>query len=536
MRGRTPGRTSGARRRLGRLVRARRTRGRRLRRVLAAFAVLLLLLVGTIVVAYERTKIPKPHPETAMQSTVFVDEHGRYLGVRGPVDRQDVPLSRVPRHVQDAVIAAENRTFRSDHGISPRAVLRAAVSTLSGGEREGGSTITQQYVKNALLSPEQSLSRKFREALIAVKLDRNRSKDEILQGYLNTVYFGRGAAGIQSAARNYFGVDVQNLTISQGAVLASIINIPSYYEHAGSDPKVTQTLVRRWQWVLDAMADSGAITTKQRAQARFPAFRFYPPGDADGQRQYLIDTAAQEAADRLGISQDELARGGYTVRTTFDLQTQDAVTDKVSLGMVDVPKGTTLHAAVIALVPGDGAVRVLYGGPDYAHQPFNDALSGAVEAGTALDPFKSVKLKGPLATLPQSTTPNPLRLASAYATMTARGKYAAPYTVAQIIRAGRTVYTAHAATQQMQIMTSSAEPGTYHFSGGAGTGPGARTLWTTDSTTSLSTTVALFAEHPAQGKRKATTAHLPTSAGNLSNSLSDQVLGSGGDPRPVPRA
>ncbi|MGW2854067.1 transglycosylase domain-containing protein, partial [Streptomyces sp. NPDC001215] len=201
------------RRRLDRATRARRGRGRRLRRAGAALLAPLLLLAGALVVAYERTVIPEPHPETAMQSTVFVDEHGGYLGRRGPVDRQEVPLSRVPRLVQDAVIAAENRSFRTDSGVSPRAVLRAAVSTLSGGERQGGSTITQQYVKNALLSPEQSLTRKVREALIAVKLDRTRSKDQILEGYLNTVYFGRGAAGIQAAARNYFGVDAQALTV-----------------------------------------------------------------------------------------------------------------------------------------------------------------------------------------------------------------------------------------------------------------------------------------------------------------------------------
>ena len=190
-----------------RRVKARRTRGRRLRRALIALMILVLTLVGAGVVAYRLTVIPEPHPETAMQSTVFLDTRGDYLGRRGPVDRQAVPLAQVPRHVQEAVIAAENRSFRTDTGISPTAIARAAWSTVSGGGRQGGSTITQQYVKNALLSPQQSLSRKAREALIAIKLDRTRSKDEILEGYLNTVYFGRGAAGIQAAARNYFGVD-----------------------------------------------------------------------------------------------------------------------------------------------------------------------------------------------------------------------------------------------------------------------------------------------------------------------------------------
>ncbi|MFI5687261.1 transglycosylase domain-containing protein [Streptomyces sp. NPDC051636] len=502
------------RRRLPRRVRSRRRRGRWIRRALIAVLTLILALCGAVVVAYRLTVIPEPHPETVSQSTVFVDANGEYLGRRGPVDRQDVPLSQVPRQVQDAVIAAENRSFRTDSGVSPTAIVRAAVSTLSGGERQGGSTITQQYVKNALLSPEQSLTRKAREALIAVKLDRTRSKDAILEGYLNTVYFGRGAAGIQSAARNYFGVDAKDLTLSQGAALAAIINLPSYYERAGADAKVTATLQRRWAWVLDGMRGSGTITAKERAQAAFPAFRFYPPGDTDGQRQYLIDAAAAEAADRLGISQDQLARGGYTVRTTFDVAAQDATADRVG----DAPpaaKGTRLHTAVVAMIPGDGAVRVLYGGADYTEQPFNDAVSGAVEAGTALTVLEESKLGVPAADLIRTPTPSPLRLASVYAAVAAQDTYAKPYTVAKITHGGRTLYTAHRQTRHLlspAIARAAAEypvpAALSSFTGGAGTGTGTRTVWHTESDDRLSVTVALFAEHPAKGKHPATPAPL----------------------------
>ncbi|WP_405924661.1 transglycosylase domain-containing protein [Streptomyces sp. NBC_00035] len=502
-----------------RRTRVRRTRGRRLRRALAVLLVLLLSLVGAAVVAYRMTDIPEPHPETAMQSTVFVDSHGEYLGRRGPVDRQEVPLSQVPRHLQEAVIAAENRSFRTDTGIAPTAIARAALAAVTGGTPQGGSTITQQYVKNALLSPEQTLSRKAREALIAVKLDRTRSKDEILEGYLNTVYFGRGAAGIQAAARNYFGVDAKELTVSQGAALASIVNIPSYYEKAGSDPEVTAKLVNRWEWVLDAMADSGAITAAQRGSARFPAFRFYPPGDTDGQRQYLIDAAAAEAADRLGITQDELARGGYTVRTTFDLAAQNAAAELVD-DAEPTAKDLQLHTSVVALVPGDGAVRVLYGGADYARQPFNDALDGAVEAGTALEPFSWTKLGEPLSGLPREAAPTPLRLASAWATAAARGTYAAPYTVGKITRAGHAVYTARPRTRTAMEPYAGDVIAKYAYresgplathTGGAGT----RTLWQTTYDEKLTVTVALFAQHPAEGKLPARTAQLPSGTSEL---------------------
>ncbi|MGW6735737.1 transglycosylase domain-containing protein [Streptomyces sp. NPDC055013] len=502
-------------------VRFRRTRGRRLRRLLYAFLALVATLCATAVVAYHLTTIPKPHPETVTQSTVFLDADGAYLGRRGPVDRQDVPLSGIPRHVQDAVIAAENRSFRTDKGISPRAIARAALATVTGGEPQGGSTITQQYVKNALLSPERSLTRKAREALIAIKLDRTRGKDEILEGYLNTVYFGRGAAGIQSAARNYFGVDAKNLTVAQGAAIASIVNIPSYYEKAGSDPKVTAKLRNRWEWVLDAMAASRSITAEQRAAARFPAFRFYPPGETEGQRQYLIDVAAKEAADRLGITEDQLASGGYNVTTTFDLALQDTATQRVA----EHPGGkggVRLHTAVVGMVPGDGAVRLLYGGSDYARQPFNDAVSGAVEAGTALDPFtKLVRADDPLRALLRTPAPTPLNMASAYATVAANGEYATPYTVARITRAGRTVYKAQPDVRQAldeeEAMVAGAMTGnrpvpvgvrpaeTNGFTTeGAGGGKTRRTVWTTGYDSRLTLTVALFADRA--GSKKGTTA------------------------------
>ncbi|MFE5816130.1 transglycosylase domain-containing protein [Streptomyces sp. NPDC056479] len=508
-------------------IRFRRTRGRRLRQLGYALVALVATLCAAAVVAYQLTAIPKPHPETVTQSTVFLDADGAYLGRRGPVDRQDVALSAIPRHVQEAVIAAENRSFRTDKGISPRAIARAALATLTGGDPQGGSTITQQYVKNALLSPERSLSRKAREALIAIKLDRTRSKDDILQGYLNTVYFGRGAAGIQSAARNYFGVDARQLTVAQGAALASIVNIPSYYEKAGSDPKVTAKLRDRWEWVLDAMATGGTITAQQRAAARFPAFRFYPPGETEGQRQYLIDVAAKEAAARLGITEDQLASGGYNVTTTFDLALQDSATQLVQ-GHPGGKDGVRVHTAVVGMVPGDGAVRLLYGGSDYARQPFNDAVSGAVEAGTALEPFGGLARAGdPLRRLVGTPAPTPLNLTSAYATLAADGAYAAPYTVARITREGRTVYRARPDVQRVldekEAIVAGARAGgglkpveavgpaaaKLFTTGGAGGGTTRRTVWTTGYDSRLTLTVALFADRAGAKKGTTVPAQLP---------------------------
>ncbi|MFJ6632577.1 transglycosylase domain-containing protein [Streptomyces sp. NPDC091376] len=474
---------------------------------------------------YTLVDIPPAHPEAVVQSTVFVDVRGNHLGRRGPVDRQDVPLSRVPRHVQEAVIAAENRSFRTDSGIAPTSIGRAVLAAITGGTRQGGSTITQQYVKNALLTPEQSLSRKAEEAVIAVKLDRTRSKEEILQGYLNTVYFGRGAAGIEAAARNYFGVNAEALTLSQGAALAAVINLPSYYEKAGSDPKVTAVLQRRWAWVLEGMTAGGAITARQRAQAVFPAFRFFPPGQTEGQRQYLIDAAAAEAAAKLGISQDELARGGYTVHTTFDLTLQDAAAEAVRAQSAaartqEADPEARLHTAIVAVIPGDGAIRLLYGGADYAQQPFNDALNGAIEAGTALSPLTGVRLAPPLDQLQHTAAPTTIQMAAAYATVAGHGRHATPYTTAKITRGGRTLHTGRpdiqhamtataAETVTRKLNSTSAGLPTHHTGGAAN-----RTAWSTTYGPHLTLTVALFAEHPAIGKKPARPTSLIGLTGN----------------------
>lgn len=525
---RRPGRAR--RRSPSRLV--RQGRRRRCRRLLHRLLVLLLTLAMGLTCAlfgaYWVVDIPEPHPDAVSQSTVFVDVRGLYVGRRGPVDRQQVPLSGIPSHLQEAVIAAENRSFWKDTGVSPSSIARAALATCCGGEPQGGSTITQQYVKNALLSPERSMSRKVREALISLKLSHTRSKEDILEGYLNTVYFGRAAAGVQAAARVYFGVNVGELTLSQSAALAAILNIPSYYERAGADPQVTKKLVARWTWILDAMAADGSVSPAERARARFPVFTRFPPGRTEGQRQYLMDVAAAEAAERLGIDQDELARSGYTVHTTFDLSLQDTAVEAVrtqGVGDFDTAdrKETTgegngqsaadqprPHAAIAGVVPGDGAIRVLCGGFDYARRPFNDALNGAVEAGSALRPFHDLGLRGPLRDLAGDATPTPLRVAAAYAALAAQGRHAAPYSVTKITRGKQVLYTAQPSAQQAMSAADAARATNVLPARTSGDAPrestgsaGTRTTWHVDYGPRLALTVALFADVPAVGDKPA---------------------------------
>src|SRR3712207_1421823 len=184
----------------------------------------------------------------------------------GDENRTNVPLEKISEPARNAVLAAENRSFYTDPGISFTGIVRAAWNNVTGGSTQGGSTITQQYVKNAFLTADQTFSRKFQELFLAIKLDNNFSKDQILENYLNTIYFGRGAYGIEAAANTFFGVPAAKLTAQQGAVLAVLVRSPSRY-----DPEVSpEDAVDRWERVLDAMVDEGWLTAEERAASTYP--------------------------------------------------------------------------------------------------------------------------------------------------------------------------------------------------------------------------------------------------------------------------
>jgi membrane peptidoglycan carboxypeptidase len=180
-------------------------------------------------------------------------------------NRTKVTFDQIPPHVREAVLAAEDRSFYTNPGFDLTGILRATWSQLQGGVG-GGSTITQQYVKNALVGDQVSLWRKYKELIVSLKVSRQRSKDEILTDYLNTIYFGRGAYGIQSAAQAYFGTDVGQLTPAQGALLAGVIQSPSRWDPA-IDP---QKAVQRWDFVMDGMVGQGWLSPQDRAKATFP--------------------------------------------------------------------------------------------------------------------------------------------------------------------------------------------------------------------------------------------------------------------------
>jgi membrane peptidoglycan carboxypeptidase len=329
---------------------------------LGAF-VLLVLFVG---LGYAFTSIPNPNSLAVNQATTLYYSDGKHVLARLPgVNRTSVTLTQVPVPVQRAVLSAEDRNFDDEPGISPTGILRALFVDLKGGDvQQGGSTITQQYVKNAYLSQQRTFTRKFKEIFIAVKLGNTRPKSEILQDYLNTIYFGRNAYGIQAAAHAYFRKDVSKLTVAEGAVLAAVIRAPSFY-----DPAVNKdAAVTRWHYVIDGMVKKKWLTPAQAAALRYPKIDQPPSVTGSGDcvnEKFFICQAAEADLTANGFADQRLRVGGYKVITTIDMAAQDgahnAMRDHRGAYQTKGPdKGR--EAALVSVQPGDGAIRAMYGG------------------------------------------------------------------------------------------------------------------------------------------------------------------------------
>ncbi len=310
----------------------------------------------------------------------------------GWVRRQAMPLKDIPEDVRGAVLAAENASFYSDPGISVSGLTRAVWRTLGQGETQGGSTITQQYVKNVYLNQDRSVGRKFTEAMLALKLDNEMSKDDILEGYLNTSWFGRGTYGIQRAAQAYYGKDVGELDAGEAAFLASLLKGAALYDPALNEANHDRA-VERWSWILDRMVDTGALSKAERARYKeFPEPLKRAPGfDTGKQSDYLVELAAQYAKKAAHLSAREFDLGGYQIYTTFDRKQETALTDAVDKARKkarkdDPAKAKSLHFGASS-VATDGRILAVHGGPDHREQGYNESNATTVPAGSAFLPF-----------------------------------------------------------------------------------------------------------------------------------------------------
>jgi membrane peptidoglycan carboxypeptidase len=332
-------------------------------------AVLVLLPIVTFTMAYFIVDIPKPgNIRTNQVSTILASDGSEIAKIIPPEgNRVDVNLSQVPVHVRQAVIAAEDRNFYSNPGFSFSGFARAVNNNLfGGGDLQGGSTITQQYVKNALVGSAQhgfsGLMRKAKELVIATKMSGEWSKDDVLQAYLNIIYFGRGAYGISAAAKAYFNKPVEQLTVSEGALLAALIRRPSSLDPA-VDPKGAAA---RWNWVLDGMVETKALSPSDRAAQVFPST--VPPDQARAQNQTtgpngLIERqVTRELMELFNIDEQTLNTQGLQITTTIDPKAQQAAEKSVSKYLDG--QDPDMRSAAVSIDPHNGAVRAYYGGSD----------------------------------------------------------------------------------------------------------------------------------------------------------------------------
>jgi membrane peptidoglycan carboxypeptidase len=362
----------------------------RKRRIIAVVIGLLFLgFIGLLGAVYAAARIPLPEDTVNAQATVIEYADGSRLGQLAKENRVDIPLKDVPKHVQDAVLAAEDRGFYEHSGISFTGILRAAYQDVrGGGARQGGSTITQQYARNAYLSQERTFARKFREAIIAVKLERKHSKDEILEWYLNTIYLGRGASGIEAASRTYFGIPARRLSVEQGAVLAALIRSPE-----GGDPAVNPDVAeRRWKAVLDGMVETGKLDRAKADAAKYPKINERKAAGKDskggnGPIGYVVDAVRRELVAN-GFSESEVYTGGLKVRTTIDRRRQAAAVEAVHNVLTDPAKDP--RAALVAVEPGTGKVVAMYGGRDFGakgDKSFVNYATNPRQPGSSFKPF-----------------------------------------------------------------------------------------------------------------------------------------------------
>jgi membrane peptidoglycan carboxypeptidase len=363
-----------------------RTRAERFRRlVLALFIIFVAVPSVLLVLVYWSAEIPDPDSmQTKQIATILASDGTTVIAKVVPPEgnRTPVPLSDVPQPVRDAVLSAEDRNFYSHPGYSTSGFLRAARDNVLGREDAGGgSTITQQYVKNAFLGSERTLTRKMRELVIAAKMARQWSKDDILTAYLNTIYYGRGAYGVAAAAKAYFDKPVPQLTLAEGAVLAAVIRTPSLL-----DPETRLTELKdRWKYVLNGMVEMGVLAPGDRDATTFPPIipiTQIPDDNVARGPEGLIRAQVLRELRNAGISERDLNTGALQIISTIDTRAQQsalgAVHDRLD------PQPPELRSAVVSIDPRSGAVRAYYGGNDGVGFDFAQA---PLQTGSAFKVF-----------------------------------------------------------------------------------------------------------------------------------------------------
>ncbi|MEU9069104.1 transglycosylase domain-containing protein [Streptomyces sp. NPDC048306] len=364
-------------------------------------------LVGAAGLAYAMVSVPVIDESATAQNNVYYwADNTQMVATGGDRNRQSVDLSQIPKAMRNAVISQENKTFYSDSGIDPKGIARAVFNMAKGGETQGGSTITQQYVKNAMLNDQsQTISRKVKEIFVSIKVGAEEPKDKILEGYLNSAYYGRGAYGIQAASRAYFNVDAVDLNPGQCAFLSAMLKGATYYDPAGSvsiDPTGAtpeankKRALSQMQDTLDKMVEYGHLSQAERDKYTELPTTQNPQSNANlgGQIGYLVRLAKSSVLKSGKVTEQQLEKGGYSIYTTFDKKKVDEMekaVQKVYKEKIDPKKrpetDTHVQFGGASIDTKTGAIKAIYGGEDATKHFTNNADVTGAQVGSTFKPF-----------------------------------------------------------------------------------------------------------------------------------------------------
>jgi len=350
-------------------------------RLVLSLAVIGFLAVSAFLVAITRdlpnvSEIDLAQPR--LGGEVYLDRDGQVISRRGASRGVSLSVDELPDYLVNAVLSVEDRRFYEHSGIDLRGVARAMLANLRAGRIvQGGSTISQQLAKNLFLTPERTFVRKIQEMVLAWQLEQRFSKDEILALYLDRVYFGAGAYGVEAAAQRYFGRSARHVSLGEAALLAGLLKAPSRYSPAND----LQRAAARATVVLDLMYETGRITEAERIEAAQTPIRVARAASTPG-AGYFIDSIEQEARTLAGDREADIV-----VFTTLDIDAQRAAENAVRSVMTDPDTARGAGQAALVALSGDGAIRAMVGGVDYAASPYNRALNARRQPGSAFKVF-----------------------------------------------------------------------------------------------------------------------------------------------------
>src|SRR5215216_1832184 len=348
----------------------------------------LISATAVVVIGYTTTTRPDANADFKTATTfVYYNDGKSELGNSAIQNRTPLAFGKMPEAMKQAAVAAENRTFWTDQGISIRGMVRAAWKIARGQDVQGGSTITQQYIKILYLNSERTMKRKFRELFLAYKINKKMSKQDILAGYLNTIYFGHGAYGVQAASKEYFNVDAKKLSVPQAAFLATVVNNPNLYDPEDTDNHAR--ILSRYRYVLLSMAEMAFITPVQEAKyaQKLPKFPKVPANQRYGGPKGFLLKMVERELGAAGFDSSQISGGGLKIITTFDKDAQQAAVEaaqkytRQSASAVG-RKSSKLHAAIASVDVNSGEVVALYGGRDFVKNSRNWATTARPTAST----------------------------------------------------------------------------------------------------------------------------------------------------------